>query len=163
MMQRETDLSSIKRGDLIRSEWQRISLPISLWPKKVYHKPVEVPRKPNNRTILCCAERSRAGFLLFTIRCQPNYKYQNCQVSLIIIVRMWTLALRHSRCSMLICLVGADWLWTVDRWTGRENVKLARSDLIEMKSCSADSSGGWDWADRKRIYMGWGGLCEKKP
>lgn len=72
--------------------------PIKLWPK-LYHKPVEVPRKLINRTKrLCpmyCAAPSdpRAGFHLFTIRCQPNYKYQNCQVSLIIIIRMWTLSL----------------------------------------------------------------------
>lgn len=149
MMQRGTDLWSIKRGDLIRSEWKRISLPHKVMAKKMFITSRLKCRESLIIEPFCAAlSNPRAGFLLFTIRCQPNYKYQNCQVSLIIIVRMWTLALRqHSSCSMLICLVGADWLRTVDRRTGRENVKLARSDLIEMKSCSADSSGGCDWAD----------------
>lgn len=64
---------------------------------------------------------------------------------------------------MLICLVGADLLLWPAVEGARECKSSFRSDLIEMKSCSADSSGGLDWADWKRIYIAWGGLREKKP
>lgn len=63
MMQLETDLWSIKRGDLIRSEWKRISLPHKVLAKKKF---IASRLKCREGLIIepFCAEQSASRFSL---------------------------------------------------------------------------------------------------